>query len=146
MYKIEKKEYGLYVVMGGLLTVLEVKRYVEEKEAILSKFDGPYSMMVDIRTVVAPHDEMFHFLKKSQEKMKSDNLQRMSIIVDSPVVYGIAKQLGFESGIHSCTRVINSLNIANWEEISLDWVIRGIEPDLNKATSVDRQSPAKHIL
>lgn len=124
--------------MGGLLSVEEVKKYIEEKEALLSEFDGPYSMIIDIRSSATPKDELIEIFRQSQERSR-DNLLRMSIIVNSPVVQGIAKQVGFQSGIETLTRVINALKTNDWEEVALRWVKNGTEPDQREFTEVTQK-------
>lgn len=138
MYTIEKTDYGLYIVMGGVVDLDEVQQYIKEKEALLSEFDGPYSMIIDIRSSATPKDELIEIFRQSQERSR-DNLLRMSIIVNSPVVQGIAKQVGFQSGIETLTRVINALKTNDWEEVALRWVKNGTEPDQREFTEVTQK-------
>ena len=128
MYKIEQKEYGLHVTMGGVYEASEIERYIAEKEGLLSNHEKPYSMVVDLRTAIPPEHKDVIRLKESQEKMRKEKLQRMAIIIASPVLMAQAKQVAFMSGIEENTRFINAAQTPDWEARAIAWAANGLEP------------------
>mgnify|MGYP001251262726 CR=1 FL=1 len=122
MYKISKTKYGLHIEMGGIYGENEIEEYIFEKEKLMSELDGPFSLIIDLRTAIPPKFEDVELLKDSQSKMNDSKLHKMVIIVNSPIIMGQAKQVGFLAGIESKTKYINASIIENWEEEALNWV------------------------
>lgn len=122
MYEINKTDYGLHVTMGGVYEENEIQEYVVEKEKLLSEIDGPYSIIIDLRTAIPPKFEDAQLLKESQEKMRDNNLHRMAIIVSSPVIMNQAKQIGFLAAVQSNTKYINASKTEDWEKEALLWI------------------------
>lgn len=128
MYKITKTDYGLHIVLGGRYNKSDIVRYITEKEKIISTLDGTFSILVDARTAIPAEEDDMRMLMESQEKMISGQLERMAVIVNSPVVMSQARQVGLMSGSSESTRFINASKTTDWEKLSLDWVAEGIEP------------------
>lgn len=128
MYTIKKTDYGLHVVMGGVYAEQEIRQYIIEKEKILATFEGPYSLLIDLRTAMPPSSEDSKLLQESHKRLLEGNLLRMAIVVASPVMTVNAKQVRFLSGIEKCTRIILSTKMPDWKEAALGWILEGIEP------------------
>lgn len=129
MYTIEKTTYGLRVVMGGVYAENEIKQYIEEKEKLISEIDGPFSMLVDLRSAIPPEPSDRKLLEESQARMRKGNFERMAIIFTSPVLRMRGQQIAFDSEISPQTRMIDASKVPNWESLALDWVIKGIDPE-----------------
>jgi len=129
LYTIKKTAYGLRVQMGGIYEKDEIKNYIKEKEVLISSIEGPYSMILDLRGAIPPEGKDATLLIECQERMK--NLERMAMIITSPVIKGSAKQVLYGSGKDSSTRIINASRTHNWEELAIDWVTSAIEPDIS---------------
>lgn len=130
MYEIKRTEYGLHVTMGGAYAENEIEEYVVEKEKALSEIDGPYSLVVDLRTAIPPEFEDVDLLRESQQKIKDSNLHRMAIIVGSPIIEAQAKQIGFLAGVESKTKYIDASKCDDWEEQVRQWISERITADL----------------
>jgi len=130
MYKIEKTSYGLCVRIAGIYAEGELARYVAEKEAICAEFDKPYSMLVDLREAIPPSSEDHQRLQDSQRRQLEGNLERIAIVVISPILEFNARQVGFSAGTEDATRFINANRNPDWEKQALRWVIHGLEPEL----------------
>lgn len=128
MYTIEKTDYGLHVVMGGVYAEQEIRQYIIEKEKILATIEGPYSLLIDLRTAMPPSPEDAKLLAGSQRRLREGNLQRTAIVVASPVLTVSAKQVGFLSGADDSTRIILVSRMPHWKEAALGWILEGIEP------------------
>lgn len=128
MYTIERKYYGLRITMGNQYAPDEIERYVKEKEEALREFEGGYSLLVDLRTAIPPNQEEAEFLRKSQAKMDA-GLIRQAWVIHSPVVRQRANQLVVTGPIKDRTRIIDSSASEDWEEIAMNWILYGTEPD-----------------
>lgn len=141
MYTIEKTDYGLHVIMGGVYGDQEIRQYIIEKERLLATHEGPYSLLIDLRMAMPPSPEDAKLLAGSQRRLQLGNLQRMAIVVASPVITGSAKQVGFLSGADDSTRIILASRTPHWMEQALGWILKGIEPsDYPKPTVNARQT------
>jgi hypothetical protein len=138
MYKIERKHYGLHVTMGGLYSPDEISIYVKEKERLIAEIDGHFSLLIDLRSAIPPDHADETLLQESQAKLKSWGLQRMAIIVKSPIVGTQARQIAISAAVKEQTRIINASKVPDWEEVALDWILYGKEPD--SSISSDHQS------
>ena len=128
MYKITKTDYGLHIVMGGTQNKSEIKRYLVEKEKLIAAIEGPFSLLIDLRSAIPPEEDDANRLKESQARMVNNQLQRIAFIVSSPVLLRQARQIGFMSGISDSARFIDASKTPDWKKLSLDWVTKGIEP------------------
>lgn len=142
MYTIEKKHYGFRITMGGLYAPGEIAKYVEEKDAALHEFEGSYSLMVDLRSAIPPVAEDAELLQQSQVRSK-DRLIRQAIVVHSPVVKLRANQLMVSSQIHDRTRFISAAESSNWEELAMNWILYGDEPDPDRQPEVGDRQPSR---
>jgi hypothetical protein len=104
--------------------------------------DGPYSMLVDLRDAMPPDADDAALLKASQRRQKRGNLQRMAIVVASPVLKGSARQVSFDAGMDEYTRVIDATRTPNWEELALGWVVSATEPGHAAESSEGAGKPA----
>lgn len=129
MYKIEITEYGLYVTMGGKYEPGEMKRYTEEKAALISAIDAPFSIIVDLRNAYPPDPDDAELLIESQAQMKATKLQRVAIILQSPVLSLRAKQILNSADTYNITRIIDSSKSCNWMELAIGWAVDSIEPE-----------------
>jgi hypothetical protein len=125
MYEIRRTDYGLHIVIGGVYAKGEIAAYIAEKEKIASDIQGPYSMLVDLRTAIPPSQDDAKLLQESQARQKDNNLRRMAIIVISPVLKECARQVSFLSGMADSTRIFNATTAPNWEQLALNWILQG---------------------
>jgi hypothetical protein len=129
MYRIERTHYGLRVTMGNLYSTEEIKKYIAEKEALVAKIEGPFSLLADLRSAIPPDENDEALLAESQARMKLCDLRRMAIIVTSPVIKTQARQISYTAGIDDRTRIINASKSPNWEELAIQWIVCGTEPE-----------------
>lgn len=138
MYKIEKTDYGLHLVISGLLSVDEIEKFVDDIRDFTIKAEGPFSMLCDVRKIVTPPEEIMALFMKSQLIVK-EKLLRMAMVVSSPVVFGLAKQLSFQSGLNDVTQFISSLKTDDWEKACFDWILEGIKPEQGEINSASQK-------
>ena len=131
VYEIKRTAYGLHIIMGGIYEKDEIRKYTKEKGELAATIKAPFSILVDLRTAMPPDGEDAELLKQSHREMMHLDLQRMAVVVHSPVLKGNARQVLFDSGVSKYTRVIDASRLSNWEELALGWVVTAIEPDIS---------------
>lgn len=129
MYKLEKKHYGLYVTMRGLCSAIEMEAYLQEKDRMLGEFEGPFSIIVDLRSAIPPERRDEQLLEENHARLRERGLQRMAIVIDSPVVAMQAMQISCTAGVRDRTIIINAAKSLDWEEQALNWILYAVRPE-----------------
>ncbi len=129
MYTIERKHYGLHITMGGLYAPGEMETYVREKEKAIAAIDGPFSLLVDLRSAIPPDERDEKLLEECQARLTRWGLVRMAFVVSSPVIRIQARQLVINATVKDQTRLIDASKSPNWEELALNWILYGTEPE-----------------
>ena len=137
MFKVEKTPYGIQVTLGGNLDEAEVRAMWVERDILMSDIDGPCLALIDIRSLVPPTQAIIQLLQSSDSNPPCGTWGRRAMIGLSPVIKSKALQFLFESGTNDYTRYIDASKIDSWEEIALDWIVEGIEPDDNPLINSD---------
>lgn len=141
MYKFEKTGFGLRLTVWGALDPSVAARLEAELERLAARQDEPFSALVDVREYIPVEREIAAVLQHCEEMAMEAGMQRMAIILKSPVVKGQAQQIAHLSGSVSISRHIDASKVENAEEIALAWVVDGIEPEMAKEP-VDGQNQA----
>ncbi len=129
MYRIEKTAYGTRVTFGGRLTADEAKQFAVELAGLREQLKGPRAVIVDIRSLLPPEPRVIELLNQAFAESKETGLQRAAVIVSSPVVKGQAIQIAFVAQVANDTRYFDSSKTSDWEALSLDWALNGVDPD-----------------
>lgn len=133
MYKFEKQDYGLKLTLSGDLTELEIGELAGELKSLLGEMGKPFSFLVDAREVMTLDQSVFHLLSECQKSVKDAGRQSAAIVIKSPVLKSQGQRITLESGSTDAVRFICSIKNENWEEVAMDWIVRGIEPDSTTA-------------
>lgn len=135
MYKVEKTVYGSRITLGGTLTLAEAQQFSAEVAELRASGLGPRGSIVDIRTLVPPESKVVEIITEALGQAEASGVTRVAILVNSPVVKGQAIQVAFLAAAVELVRYFDVSKIENWEELSLDWIINGVEPDIPMTTS-----------
>ncbi len=139
MFKLETTTFGLKLTIRGKVDPSETANLKAELEGLLSRHDGPFSVLVDATELIPPDPESSTLLQECQEAALSNGMQRMAILLKSPVVKARSRQIAHLSGAADITKHINAATIGNAEQIALAWAVDGIEPEA-LINPVDQQS------
>ncbi len=139
MYKLEQTDYGIKATVQGFMDPTTVTNLRSEFVLLLAQQDGPFSLLVDARDLIPPEPESANLLQDCEEMASKAGMQRMAIILKSPVVKVQMQQVGHLSGAGDITRHIDASKVENAEEIALAWVVDGVEPEPTQAP-IDGQS------
>ncbi len=135
MYKVEKTVYGSRITLGGTLTLEEAQQFSAEVAELRASAPGPRGSIVDIRTLVPPESKVVEIITQALGQAEASGVTRVAILVNSPVVKGQAIQVAFLAEAVELIRYFDVSKIENWEELSLDWIVNGVEPDISMTTS-----------
>jgi calcineurin-like phosphoesterase len=138
MHKIERTSYGIRVTVSGNYSHNETSSYITEKEKIIAEINGPFSILADAREAIPPTRDDRVLYEMSHLRMKEQQLLRMAVMLTSPVLTQMAKQMMFKAGLQDRARIIDHDDRATAERLALQWILDGTEPD-NATGTRDRQ-------
>jgi len=128
MYWIMKTDFGLRVSFGGKFDLKEVGKYATELEITLAELEPPFSMIADCRSMIAPELAVLAILQECEQMTRNGGLERMAIILSTDAMVHGAEQFSKHTGSAEAERYINAAENDDWEQLALDWVIKGVEP------------------
>ncbi|MFH2036436.1 MAG: hypothetical protein ABIJ45_08535, partial [Candidatus Zixiibacteriota bacterium] len=131
MYKIEKKEFGLWLTFGGLIYAEEMEAWYNDFKVALTDFNEDFTVFVDMRTLKPLSKEAQEFMFKGQVAAKEQGMIRSVVILNNPVTTVQFKRIAQETGIYEWERYIDASTNQDWERIGLDWLLKKIDPEMN---------------
>ena len=127
MYSIEKTSYGLKIAQSGIFTIEEVERYKADVISVLSRHDGPFSILIDSRHLTLPTPEVLEGFDQLHDAIWRMKCQTVVIVVASPVSKGMVVQSCANSQFPTNDRIIDARVTPNWEELAVAWIVDGVE-------------------
>jgi hypothetical protein len=128
LHSLEQTDFGVKVVVQGTLDEAEVSVLKAEFAIMVAEQSGPFSLLVDATELVPPKESSLTLLQDCEELALSGGMQRMAIILKSPVLKAQVKQVGHHSGTVNVTQYVDALRTPNFEQVALAWVVDGVEP------------------
>ncbi len=128
MYRIEKVEYGFFIMLGGEVDVEEARAWLKEFTAELDEIDEPFSVFVDMRTLLPLSEEAMVPLNEGQRLAREKGLNRSVVILEDNLTTLQLIKIAKRTGIDKTERYISAIDNEDWEQQGLDWIIKGKEP------------------
>jgi hypothetical protein len=129
MYKIEKKFYGYKLTFDGFIQLNEMKSWVEDVKKGLVGAPNEFGVFVDMRTLKPLDTETQEFMKTGQVLFKQMGMVRSVVIVEAPITKMQFQRIAKETGIYAWERYLDTQTNSDWENVGLDWISKGIDPD-----------------
>ena len=129
MYKIERKNYGYKLTFGGFMLVDEVKNWVADSRRILIPANGKFGVFVDMRTLKPLPGDAQVFMQEGQHLYQAKGMIRSVVILANVITKIQFQRIGRETGIYERERYIDIESKPNWEQVGLNWIIKGLDPD-----------------
>lgn len=129
MFKLEQTDFGIKVTIRGLMDVDEANRLRSELVLLVTRQDGDFSALVDVRESIPAEYEPKAMLQHCEEIALKAGMRRMATIFESPVIKGQVQQNAHLSGTAGIARHIDASKVANAEQVALAWVRDGIPPE-----------------
>ncbi|MBU8921856.1 MAG: hypothetical protein KOO63_08555 [Bacteroidales bacterium] len=128
MYSIEKKDYGLRIVEGGIVGIEEALELLSELKAEIEKVKRPFQIFVDMRTLLPLSEEVQKVFVDAHILVLANGMNRsVAILKDNLVILQHIKT-SKETGLDQVERYISALDNPDWEQQGLDWILDGKEP------------------
>jgi len=128
MHKIEDTSYGYRMTFEGFFLRKDVEVWVADLRKRVGG-RGSFGNLVDMRGASAfpadAQEKLFEGINLCRDK----GMQRVGIVVANPISKIQAVRFAKETGIYSIARFIDASAEPNWEQIALDWIQKGTDPD-----------------
>jgi hypothetical protein len=129
LYKIEKREFGLWLTFGGVISGEEMARWLNDFSRELTSVSSSFCVFVDMRNVAPFGKKGQVHVQDGQKLAKRCGMVRSVVILDNPVTTMQFKHIAMDTGIYEWERYIDSSKDKNWEQIGMDWLEKSIDPD-----------------
>ena len=107
----------------------ELQAWIRASSETLANITAPFSVLVDMRTLVPLDDGGKALMREGQQMYLEAGMDRSVVILENPVTLMQFKRIAHASGIYRWERYICSVDTPNWEQVALDWLMHGIDPD-----------------
>jgi len=131
LYKIAKTDYGYFLTFAGEMDLAEMTQWSNDSKEVLENASRSFGVFVDMRQLQLLDTEAQKEMQAGQKYYKQVGMKRSIVILDNPVLTIQFKRIALQSGIYDTERYIDASSISNWEEIGIDWLIHGTDPDKN---------------
>ncbi len=129
MYSIELTDYGMKHTFCGVLDAREVKQWYEESKQLLSSVKKQFHMVLDMRELKPLGNKAEEIFYEGTKLISKHGMKRGAVIMENPEVIRQMRQIAKYANVHRQERYIDAVTTRNWEKLSHDWVIEGIDPD-----------------
>lgn len=135
MIKWRITDYGYSLIFSGIITVAETEIWVSEMRDSVTEASKGFSVFVDMRKAVIFPNECKALLENIQSYCRQNGMARSVVIISDDVTYKQMKLVAKKTGICKWERYINSETCPDWEKAGHNWLVHGIDPDLEIVTT-----------
>jgi hypothetical protein len=129
MYRIEKRDWGYFLTFSGVISETEMAQWLEESRRALVGVSAPFGVFVDMRSLVPLSRAAQVHMLEGQKDYRKLGMERSVVVLSSPVIAAQFRRIGGETGIGRWERYVDSTAVENWEEVGMNWLLKGIDPD-----------------
>lgn len=130
MYTTEKTDYGVKFTFGGLFSAEKCRDWLKDAAKLLDECNSEFCVFVDMRTLAPLDAEAQDVMQEGQRLHRQRGMLRSVVILNSPVVRMQFQHIAHDTGIYKWERYIDASQTPNWEKVGFDWLLNGIDPDL----------------
>ncbi|MBN2526761.1 MAG: hypothetical protein JXR76_10225 [Deltaproteobacteria bacterium] len=128
MYKIEKDRLGhmdlFRLKLGGFMKSDEVERCVADSTSALGDGISPFSVVMDIRSLMPLSEDAMNTMKEGQQRLKEKGMVRSAVLVPNIMTKLHYERLAKESGAILWERYFAAAE-PNFEEAMNNWMENG---------------------
>jgi hypothetical protein len=132
IYTVERKDYGIKLSFDGLLDEENAKLFINDFNKIIDSINGSVSILIDLRKGMPMPGKSQELVNEGYTKILQKGLTRSANIVSSSLMKMQMIRLAKEHGTYEKARYIDSTNNPDCENEALNWIEKGIDPDLIK--------------
>ena len=132
----KKKDFGFHFTLTNPLTSDEVDRWRMEVKHAVQQLQGGFLVFVNmIDCELIPADGK-PILEDLQIFCKENGMIRSVVILGDNITVMQMKLIAKKTGIYEWERYIDASSHPDWEELGMNWIIHGIDPDIIAKSSV----------
>ncbi len=129
MYKIEKKDYGFFMTFSGFVRADEMKQWAEESKQLMKSPPKEFGVLADLRELKPLPFDAQQQMQEGQKLYKEKGLVRSVVVLDNAATTLQFQRIAKETGIYQWERYIDSSKTFNWQQVGIDWIKNGKDPD-----------------
>ena len=114
----------------------EASLWCQEFCEYLKQTPHEFGVFVDMRSIEPLTPRALKEFEVGQKQARDNGMVRSVVILSSSTVTYQFKRTALRSGIYDWERYIDESSEENWEQIGLDWVIKGIDPDARRRQEI----------
>ncbi len=130
MYKIDRRDYGIHMVLSGHIERAEMEQWLEDVRPILADIEGEFGVFVDMRGLLLLPPESQPAAREAQILCRAEGMVRSVGILSDVITAMQFKRMAKQTGISDWERYVDASTEPNWEQVALDWIIDAKDPDL----------------
>lgn len=130
MYTLQKTDYGFYLTLTGDITEQEMEDWLQESYDYLKNQTDEFLLFVDMRDIKIISSVVKKLIIEGQKLYRGMGMMRSVMIVNDKFIKMQFQNIARESGIDQYERYVNSQEVEDWLQIGLDWIKKGIDPDM----------------
>jgi hypothetical protein len=128
MYKIEKTNYGVKFTFSGFIDEHEMKRWAQDVAVETKSLPEGFCVFMDMRGLQPLPRDAWLVMQKAQERAVKAGMAKAVQVVDDPITSMQFRRFARTSGITDRERQIDASSVPDWENVAMDWLVRGVEP------------------
>jgi hypothetical protein len=131
MTNVEKNDYGFKLIFAGSISQDEMASWVEISRNALTSQISKFGVIIDMRELSPLSPGAKSKLLEGQKLFKEKGMTRSAVIVSQGFIASQLKLVAKDTGIYEWEKYIDSSSKENWEELAINWITNGSDPDLN---------------
>lgn len=128
MYKIERQNYGVKLTFEGFIAPDEMQAYKDEFKLMLDLLPPQFALFADMRAM-KPLPAESQAILSSHPEWTVNRITRSATVLDSALIKMQSRRLVKEWKQDELKRYIDASQHPNWEQMAIDWVANGVEPE-----------------
>ncbi len=129
MYKIDKLGYAYKLTFSDFIAVEEMTNWVNDAKSALGSAPAKFGVFVDMRDLKPLPPDAQAEMQNGQKAFKEKGMERSVVVVNSGITKMQFQRIAKETGIYAWERYVDASSEGNWEQIGIDWISKGVDPD-----------------
>ena len=115
-----------------------MQQWMTESKRVLANCAPAFGVLVDMRQLDLIDADVQNLFKVGQKMYRRHGMVRSAVILRHATMAVQFKRIALQSNIYDWERYIDANALDEWEQIALDWVVRGIDPDQRRTEIAER--------
>ena len=129
MYKINKESYGPHLTFSGHIPKQKMEQWLSDSKEMIKILPDEFVVFVDMREMELLPPKSRPIMIAGQQYYRTHGMQRSVVILKDKITMMQFKGIAKETGIYEWERYIDANAEPNWEQVAMDWILNGVDPD-----------------